>query len=45
MVASEGCCCFWVSKVNELEQAGAARLRTDFIIFFGFIMFSEEGDD
>ena len=44
MVASEGCCCFWVSKVNELEQAGAARLRTDFIIFFGFIMFSE-GDD
>ena len=43
MVAND--CCFLFSEVNELKQAGAARLRTDFIIFFGFIMFSEEGDD
>ena len=44
MVAND--CCFWFSEVNELKQAGAARLRADFIIFFGFIMLSEqEGDD
>lgn len=37
--ASEGC--FWLFRVNELEQAEAASPRTRFMLFFGFIVFSE----
>lgn len=45
MAASEGCCCFWFLKVNELKQAGTASLRADFMMFFGFTMFSVEASE
>jgi hypothetical protein len=36
--------CFWLFRVNELKQAEAASPRTGFMLFFGFMMFSE-GDN
>ena len=41
---SEGCC-FWLFGVNELKQAEAASPRTGFMLFFGFVMFSEGDND
>ena len=37
--------CFWLFRVNELKQAGAASPRTGFMLFFGFLMFSEGDND
>ena len=41
---SEGCC-FWLFRVNELKQAEVASPRTGFMLFFGFIVFTEGDDD